>query len=79
VGEPLTGVIVLDRQRTVLQYLPELAASGFGDATIRPLLDMATGLQYVEDYTDQNSTVWRFSRAGGFRPRPAGYRRPESF
>ena len=51
----------------------------FADATIRHLLDMTTGLKYVEDYTDPNSSVWQFSRAGNFRPRPPGYDGPESF
>ena len=40
---------------------------------------MTTGMRYVEDYVDQNSSIWEFSRAGGFRPRPAGYSGPESF
>lgn len=70
---------VIDEHAPVPQYLPELASSGFADATIRQLLDMTTGLGYTEDYTDENSSVWQFSRAGGFRPRPAGYQGPESF
>ena len=55
------------------------ASTGYADATIRHLLDMTTGLQFVEDYTDPNSSIWQFSRAGGFRPRPPGYQGPESF
>ena len=43
------------------------------------LLDMTTGLHFVEDYTDPNCSIWQFSRAGGFRPRPPGYQGPESF
>jgi CubicO group peptidase (beta-lactamase class C family) len=70
---------VLDEHATVPHYLPELASGGFADATIRHLLDMTTGLAYTEDYTDQNSSIWQFSRAGGFRPRPPDYRGPESF
>jgi CubicO group peptidase (beta-lactamase class C family) len=70
---------VIDEQATVPVYLPELASSGFADATIRHLLDMTTGLQYVEDYTDPNSSVWQLGRAGGLRPRPPGYQGPESF
>ena len=70
---------VIDEHATVPHYLPELASSGFADATIRQLLDMTTGLGYTEDYTDENSSVWQFSRAGGFRPRPIGYQGPESF
>ena len=70
---------ILDEQATVSKYLPELESSGFADATIRQLLDMTTGLRYTEDYTDESSTVWQFTRAGGLRPRPPGYHGPESF
>lgn len=70
---------VIDEHATVASYLPEVRASGYADATIRQLLDMTTGLAYVEDYTDENSSVWEFSRAGGFRPRPAAYQGPDSF
>jgi CubicO group peptidase (beta-lactamase class C family) len=70
---------LIDEQAAVPHYLPELASCGYADATIRQLLDMTTGLQYVEDYADQHSSVWQFSRAGGFRPRPSGYQGPESF
>jgi len=70
---------VLDETATVPTYLPELAACGYADATIRHLLDMTTGMRYVEDYTDDNSSVWQFTRAGGFRPRPANYQGPDSF
>jgi CubicO group peptidase (beta-lactamase class C family) len=69
----------LDDQALVPRYLPELAQSGFADATVRQLLDMTTGLDYTEDYTDPNSPIWEFSRAGGFLPRPADYRGPDSF
>ena len=70
---------VLDAEATVASYLPELAASGVGDATLRQLLDMTTGLAYTENYADPESPVWQLTRAGGFRVRPAGYSGPESF
>jgi CubicO group peptidase (beta-lactamase class C family) len=69
----------LDEQATVSHYLPELASGGFADATIRHLLDMTTGVEYTEDYTDENSSVWQFTRAGHIRPRPPGYKGPESY
>jgi CubicO group peptidase (beta-lactamase class C family) len=69
----------LDDRATVVSYLPELRSSAIGDATIRQLLDMTTGLDYTEDYTDPNSPVWELSRAGGFLARPQDYRGPESF
>ena len=59
----------LDENATVARYLPEFQASGMGDATIRQLLDMTTGPDYTEDYTDPNRPCGRprgpaaFSRA----------------
>jgi len=69
----------LDENAPVSHYVPELKASAFGDATVRQLLDMITGLQYREDYTDPNAEVWAHSRAGGLLPRPADYAGPQSF
>jgi CubicO group peptidase (beta-lactamase class C family) len=69
----------LREDATVASYVPELTTSGVGDATIRDLLNMTTGLDYTEDYADPNSPVWEFSRAGGFLARPAGYSGPQSF
>ena len=63
----------------VASYLPELRGSGVGDATIRQLLDMTTGLAFTEDYTDPKSSAWDLARAGGFLARPPDYRGPESF
>jgi CubicO group peptidase (beta-lactamase class C family) len=44
----------VDERRTVASYIPELAASGFGDATVRQVLDMTTSLDFNED-TDEGS------------------------
>ena len=63
---------VLDDQAPVPTYLPELAASGYADATVRQLLDMTTGLRYTEDYVDENSSIRSSAGPGGFRRgRPA--------
>jgi CubicO group peptidase (beta-lactamase class C family) len=67
---------ILDDHATVGKYVPELKTSGFGDATIRQLLDMTTGLKYSEDYEDAHSPIVAFSIANGFLPRPAGYQGP---
>ncbi len=66
----------LDANVTLTRYVPELKGSGFGDARIRQLLDMTTGLGYSERYAEADSPVWEFARAIGFLPRPAGYRGP---
>lgn len=76
----LAGILItegkLDERATVESYVPELQHSAFGDATIRQLLDMTTGLDYSEDYNDESSPVWNLCRAVGFLPTPAGYTRP---
>jgi len=69
----------LDERAAVATYLPDLRTSGLGDATIRHLLDMTTGLAYTEDFGDPKSAVWDLCRAGGFLARPSDYRGPESF
>ena len=66
----------LDENATVARYLPEFQGSGIGDATIRQLLDMTTGLDYTEDYADPKlARVGVSLRAGGFLARPPGLRR----
>ena len=54
----------LDPHARVSYYLPELADSGFGTATVREVMDMTTAIAYSEDYTDPNAEVWGFSAAG---------------
>ena len=63
----------LDPTRLVSYYIPELAGSGFGDATVREVMDMTTAIRYSEEYTDPNAEVWAFSAAGNpFADHPTG-------
>jgi CubicO group peptidase (beta-lactamase class C family) len=66
----------LDERKTVGDYIPELAASGFGDATVRQLLDMTTSLDYNEDAADADQKMYSFMLASGSYPRPIGYAGP---
>ncbi|MBL0726896.1 serine hydrolase [Piscinibacter sp. HJYY11] len=59
----------LDETRRVDHFVPELAGSGFGDATVRQVLDMRTGIAYTEDYLDPESGAIRLGRAIGLSPR----------
>ncbi|MBB3860253.1 hypothetical protein GGQ88_001519 [Novosphingobium hassiacum] len=63
----------LDPAVLVASLLPELADCGFGDATVRQVLDMTTGLAFSEDYADPNSGIGAYSAALGLTPRPVGY------
>ncbi|HEY4067632.1 MAG TPA: serine hydrolase [Burkholderiaceae bacterium] len=69
----------LDEHAPVRRLIPELDGSGFGDATVRQVMDMTTGLQYSENYADPNAEIWQHVRAGGVFPRPPGYSGPQSF
>lgn len=68
----LAGMLVseglLDPAAPVIQYVPELKPSGFGDATVEEVMDMTTGIKYTEVYTDPNSDVWAMRRANGTAP-----------
>ncbi len=69
----------LDANAKVSSYIPELKDSGFGNATVRQVLDMTTGLKYSENYADPKAEVWDHVRAGNVLPRPPGYQGPKSF
>lgn len=69
----------LDETKSVAHYIPELAESGFGDATVRQVLDMTTAIHYSEDYNDPKAEVFAFALAGGVFPRPPGYSGPDGY
>ena len=70
---------LLDENKTGADYVPELKNSAFGDATIRQILDMTTGLKYSEDYSDPNAEIWAFSTAGNPFPKPESYSGPTNY
>lgn len=73
IAEMLMAEGQLDPAAPVAAYIPELGGSGFGDATVRQVLDMTTGLAFSEDYADPNSGIGAYSAALGLTPRPADY------
>ncbi|MFM5915941.1 MAG: serine hydrolase domain-containing protein [Novosphingobium sp.] len=66
----------LDPSSPVGELIPELATSGFADATLRQVMDMTTALDFSEDYTDANSGIGAMSNALGLTPRAPGYAGP---
>lgn len=70
----------LDPSRTVGSYVVELGGSGFGDATVRQVMDMRTGLRYSEDYAGLGSALsdtTRMQIAAGLSAPPPGYEGPD--
>lgn len=78
-GGTLVAEGKLDENAKIAQYVPELKDSAFGDATVRQVLDMRTGLKYSENYADPQAEIWNHVRAGGVLPRPPGYSGPQTF
>lgn len=69
----------LDENQRIPHWLPEMKGTAYEDATLRQLMDMQIGVAYSEAYHDPKAQIWDYSRAGGLRPRPAGYSGPASF
>ncbi|WP_441615734.1 MULTISPECIES: serine hydrolase domain-containing protein [unclassified Cupriavidus] len=69
----------LDPAAPVTRYLPEMAGTAYGDATVREVMDMTVGVKYSENYADPKAEIWDYSRAGGMMPREPGYRGPGTF
>lgn len=67
---------VLDENKLVGDYVPELRTSAFADATVRQVMDMTTALKFSEDYADPKAEIWSFSAAGNPLPKPANYKGP---
>ena len=68
----------LDPGALVTRYVPELAGTAYGDATVRQVMDMTIGVQYVEDYTDPLAEVRTYGIAAGYSPPPPGYAGPDT-
>lgn len=76
IAEMLVDEGRLDPAAPVAHYLPELASSGFGDASVQQVMHMTTALDFSEDYADPNSGIGAYSAALGLTPRPADYNGP---
>ena len=49
----------LDPQAPVTAYVPELGASGYAGATVRHVLDMRSGVAFLEEYSNPRSDIRR--------------------
>jgi CubicO group peptidase (beta-lactamase class C family) len=67
----------LDAKATVARYLPELERNGFGDATVAQVLDMTTGVKFIEDYNDPASDYFAYRSVQQPFLRPASYKGPD--
>jgi CubicO group peptidase (beta-lactamase class C family) len=57
----------------------EIGDSAFANATVREVMDMTTGVQYSEDYSDPDADIWLYSAAASPLPKPEGYAGPDGY
>ena len=79
IAEILIAEGKLDESKLVSEYVPELEPSAFGNATVREVMDMTTGLDYTENYADPKSDIWLYAVAGDPTPKPESYMGPRNF
>lgn len=65
----LVGAGKIDPDAPVVQYVPDVAGGGFGDATVRHLLDMEASYSFVEDYSPGPDIVL-YRNSAGWYPAP---------
>ena len=69
----------LDDSLLVRDIIPSIGDSAFATATVREVMDMTTGVQYSEDYSDPNADIWLYSAAASPLPKPADYTGPNGY
>jgi CubicO group peptidase (beta-lactamase class C family) len=62
----------LDPAARVTRYVPELANTAYGDATVRQVMDMTIGVQYSENYADPKAEIFAYMTAASFLPAAPG-------
>lgn len=71
----LAGIIIgrglIDPQKPLADYVPELAVCGYGDANLSHVLNMTSGVHFDENYGVEGSDITRIDYASGWRPTPA--------
>jgi CubicO group peptidase (beta-lactamase class C family) len=86
VTKSFTGLLVsqliaegkIDPQAKVAKYVPELAKSAWGDATVQQTLNMTTAVLFREIYTDPKSEIYQYAFAAGILPMPKNYPGPKN-
>jgi CubicO group peptidase (beta-lactamase class C family) len=72
----VAGILVargaLDPAARVSAYVPEVGGAGYGEATVRDLLDMRTGVLFRETYDALDAEVRVMERSMGWAPRLEG-------
>ena len=63
---------VLDENKLVTEYLPEMRGSAYEKATLRHVMNMTAGIKYSEDYYDPNAEVYKHEISHAWKPAKEG-------
>ena len=74
----LVGRGVMDPEKSISHYLPELESTAWHGATLRQVLDMTTGVRFVEDYEALDSDIAMTDIASGWKQARGGVSAPSS-
>lgn len=66
----LVGRGLLDVNRLITDYLPELNDTAYRGATLQQVLNMTSGVQFNENYDDPYSDIGKADVASGWKPIP---------
>ena len=72
----LIGRGLIDPAKQVTHYLPELVATAWQGATLQQVMDMTTGVRYVEDYEALDSDIAITDIASGWKHPKPGFHTP---
>jgi len=68
----LVGLLGIDVERRVTDFLPAVQDTAYGDASVRHLLDMRAGVRFDEDYLATSGPIVDYRKATGWNPLPVG-------
>ena len=78
----VAGILInrglLNPDEHVITYLPELKNTAYKDVKLRHVLDMASGVHYIEDYEDPESHIAAMDIASGWKLPRKGFDAPAS-
>ena len=66
----LVGKGLLDVTARITDYLPELNDTAYRNASLQQVLDMTSGVQFSENYSDPYSDIGKSDVASGWKPVP---------
>ena len=68
----------IDETRSISDYIPELKQSVWKDVSVRQLLNMTTGVDFSENFSDPDSPIWNYSYSIGLGEPPSDYKGPKN-